>query len=72
MGVAQADGEAAFCHLGCEIENTKNFHAVRRYRVFIVNDSDVAKTKRLDQGLHDFVMRDRAVGFGCRRCGHQC
>ncbi len=56
--------QAASFHFCCEIENAKDLHAVRRYRVFIVNDSDVAKAKRLDQGLHDFVVRDRAVSFG--------
>jgi len=69
MRVAKADGEAASFHFGCEIENAEGLHAVRRYRVFVVNHSDVAKAQRLDEGLHDFVMRDRTVRFRCRRVG---
>ncbi len=42
MGITQADREAASFHLGFEIENPEDFHAVRRCRVFILNDSDVA------------------------------
>ena len=36
-----------------------------------MDDADVAKPERLDQSLHDLVMRDRAVRFGRRWCGHQ-
>jgi len=30
MGVAQPDRETASFHLGCEVENPKGFHAIRR------------------------------------------
>jgi hypothetical protein len=36
-----------------------------------MDDSDVPKAKRFDQCLHDLMMRDRAVCFGCRWCRHQ-
>ncbi len=58
-------------HLGFEIENAEDFHAIRRHRVLVVDNADVAKAKRLNQSLHDFVVRDRTVSFGCRWCGHQ-
>jgi hypothetical protein len=58
-------------HFGGEVENAKGLHAVLRYRVFIVNYSDVAKAQRLDQSVDDFVMRDRTVRFRCRWCWHQ-
>ena len=32
-------------------------------RVLVVDDTDVAKPERLDQGLHDLMVRDRAVRF---------
>jgi len=69
--VAKTDGKAASFHFGCQVENAEGLHAVRRYRVFVVNDSDVAKAQRLEEGLHDLVMRDRTVRFRCRRCRHQ-
>ena len=56
---------------GREVENAEHFHAVWRYCVFVVNGADVAEAECFDQGLYDFVMRDRVVG-GCRRRGrHQ-
>ena len=64
--------KSAPCHLGFEVENPKGFHAVWRDRVLVVDDADVAKPERLDQSLHDLVMRDRAVCFRCRWCWHQC
>src|ERR1700733_3190774 len=63
VGVPQTDGETAPCHLGFEVENPKGFHAVWRDRVLVVDDTDVAKPERLDQGLHDLMVRDRAVRF---------
>src|ERR1700688_1273970 len=63
--------QTAPCHLGFEVENPKGFHAVWRDRILVVNDTDVAKAKRLDQCLHDLVMRDRAVCFRCHWCWHQ-
>ena len=67
----ESNREAAPCHLGFEVENPKGFHAVRRDCVLVVNDPDVAKAKRFDQCLHDLMVRDRAVSFGCRWCRHQ-
>ena len=52
--------KSAPCHLGCEVENPKGFHAVWRDRVLVVNDSDVAKPERLDQML----ARSRDAGPG--------
>ena len=72
MGVAQPDRETASFHLGCEVENPKGFHAIRRDCVLIVHDSDVAKPEGLDESLHNFVVWDRAVRFRCLRCWHQC
>src|SRR5581483_11832860 len=69
--VAHADGEAASLHLGCEIKNSEHLHAVGRYCVFVVDNSDVPEPERLDESLDDLVMRDRAVGFGCWRCRYQ-
>lgn len=69
--VAKSDGEAAALHLGCQIENPEGFHAIRRDRVLIVHDSDVAKPEGLDESLHNFVVRDRAVSFRCRWCRYQ-
>jgi hypothetical protein len=63
VGVSQNDGETAPCHLGFEVENPKGFHAVWRDRVLVVDDTDVAKPERLDQGLHDLMVRDRVVRF---------
>jgi hypothetical protein len=37
-------------------------------RVLIVHDSDVAKIEGLDEGLHNFVVWDRAVSFPWRWC----
>jgi hypothetical protein len=34
-----------------------------------VDDSDVTKSDRLDQSLHNFVVRDRSVGFRCPGVG---
>lgn len=65
MRVAETNGKTTSLHLGCQIEDTERFHAVRRDCVLVVNDSDVAKAERLDQCLHDLMVRDRAVGFGC-------
>src|ERR1700685_1110505 len=45
VGVTQADGETAPCHLGFEVEHPKGFHAVWRDRGLIVDASDVAKNK---------------------------
>src|SRR5438309_3937833 len=72
VGIAKSDGKAASFHLGCEVENPKSFHAVSGDRILIMNDSDVPEAERLDQGLHDLVVRDRAVSFGRRWCRHQC
>src|SRR5229473_1851262 len=71
VGIPQADGKATSLHLGCEIEDAKGLHAVWRYRVFIMADSNVAKPEGLYQSLYDLVVRDRTVSFGCRWCGHQ-
>jgi len=39
--------------------NTVYAHSIRRYRIFVVDDSDVAKPKSFDQRSHDLVMWDR-------------
>ena len=46
-------------------------NAVWRYRVFIMDDSNVAKPESLDQRLYDLVVWDRTVSFGCGWCGRQ-
>jgi hypothetical protein len=71
MRIAKSDGEATSLHLGCEIENAERFHAIRRDCVFVVDHPDVAKSKCLDQGFHDLMMRHGTVSFGCRWGGHQ-
>ena len=69
--ISDSDGETATVDFGREVENAEHFHAVWRYCVFVVNGADVAEAECFDQGLYDFVMRDRVVG-GCRRRGrHQ-
>lgn len=60
--VSNADREAAPLHLGFQIEHTKHFRAIRRYSVFLLDDSNVAKAQGFDQGLDDCVMRHRFVG----------
>ena len=40
--------------------------------LLVVDDTDVPKPERLDQCLHDLVMRDRAMCLRCRWCRHQC
>ena len=37
------DGKAASFHLSCEIKNAKGLHTIRRDRIFVLHDSDVAK-----------------------------
>jgi hypothetical protein len=51
-------------HLGCKIEDAEHLHPVGRYRVFVMDDSDVAKSKGFNQCPNDLVMRDRTVRFG--------
>src|SRR6266853_4155012 len=47
MRVAKTDGEAASFHFSCEIEDAEDLHAIRRHRVFIMDDSNVAKAEGL-------------------------
>jgi hypothetical protein len=52
---------------GCEIEHAKRFHTVGRTGVLVVDHANVAKAQRFDQRSDDFMIRHRAVGFGCWR-----
>lgn len=47
---------SASLHLGCKIEDAETFHAVRRDRILIMDDSDVPEAECLDQRLHDLVI----------------
>jgi len=69
--IPDSDGETATVDFGREVENAEHFHAVWGYCVFVVDGVDVAEAESFDQGLYDFVMRNRMVG-GCGRRGrHQ-
>ncbi len=69
MGVANADREAASLHLGLQIENSKNLHAIVGSGIFFVHHGDVAKAQGFNQRLNDLVMRDRPVGCCCLGAG---
>jgi hypothetical protein len=58
LGIAQTDGEATSFHFGCKIEHAEHFHPIRRYRIFVVDDSDVAKPERFDQCTDDLAPTD--------------
>src|SRR5579864_7725723 len=71
MRVSQAYGKAASSHFGREVERAEHLHSVRRYRILIVHNSNVAKPESFDQCPDDLVMGDRTVRFGCCWRGHQ-
>src|SRR5215469_5114094 len=48
----QPNGKAAPLHLGCKVEDAEHLHAIRRYCIFVMDDSDVAKSKGFNQCPH--------------------
>jgi hypothetical protein len=62
MGIAQTDRKSETFYFGCKIEHAEHLHPIGRYRVLVVDDSDVAEAEGFDQGLDDLVMRDSHYG----------
>src|SRR5215472_13652852 len=69
--VAKTDGEAASLHLRFEVEDAEQPHAVRGDSVFVVHDGNATEAQGLDQGLNDFVVRNRPVSLSGRGSWHQ-
>lgn len=63
-----ADREAASVETGLEIEDPEHFHAVARDREFLGYNRNLPEAERLDEGIHDLVMRNRELSCCCRRC----
>ena len=53
MRVARPNREAATLHLGFEIQNAEQFHAIRRHSLLVVDDPNVAEPERFNEGPLD-------------------
>src|SRR6266542_2688918 len=69
--VADANGKPAAVKGGFKIEHSEHLHAVLRYCVLVAHDCDLREGKRLQLGLDDESMSQRAVGFGGLRSGNE-
>src|SRR5207247_5685118 len=65
-----ADGKPASFKRGFEIKDAEHLHSVFGDGVFVTNDCDMPKRKRLGKGFDDEVMSERMMAFRAFRRWH--